>query len=82
MNKFSTEDKSSKHMKKMKPDVYTPNKYLICDWVDRDKYLIKYRLLKFCVGHGMTVEKIREIKSFRQNNWLKKCFNFKTKKRN
>ena len=34
-------------MKKIKPKNYTKSKKLICDWTDKKKYLIQYRLLKF-----------------------------------
>ena len=34
-------------MKKIKPDTYTQTKKLICDWSDKKKYLVHYRMLKF-----------------------------------
>ena len=39
-------------------------------------------MLKFCVRHGMVVEKIHEIISSKQSKWLEKCLNFNTQKRN
>ena len=39
-------------------------------------------MLKFYVRHGMVVDKIHEIISFKQSNWLEKYINFKTQKRN
>ena len=39
-------------------------------------------MLEFNVRHGMVVEKIREILSFKQSKWLEKLFSFKTQKRN
>ena len=41
-----------------------------------------YRMLKFYVSHGMVVDKIHEIISFKQSNWLEKCIIFKKQKRN
>ena len=38
-------------------------------------------MLKFFVRHGMVVEKIHEIKSFKQNKWLENYINFFTQKR-
>ena len=54
-------------MKKIKPKNYTKSKKLISDWTDKTKYLIHYRMLKFYVRHGMVVEKIHEIISFKQS---------------
>ena len=39
-------------------------------------------MLKFYVRHGMVVDKIHEIISFKQSNWLEKYKNFNTEKRN
>ena len=69
-------------MKKIKPDTYTQIKKLICDWSDKKNYLIHYRMLKFYVRHGMVVDKVHEIISFKQSEWLEKNINFNTQKRN
>ena len=69
-------------MKKIKPKNYTKSKKLICDWTDKKKYLIHYRMLKCYVRHGMVVEKIHEIISFKQSRWLEKYISFNTQKRN
>ena len=39
-------------------------------------------MLKFYVRHGMVVDKIHEIISFKQSKWLEKYINFNTQKRN
>ena len=39
-------------------------------------------MLKFFVRHGMVVEKVHEIISFKQSKWLEKYINFNTQKRN
>ena len=39
-------------------------------------------MLKFCVRHGMIVEKIHEIISFKQSRWLEGYISFNTQKRN
>ena len=39
-------------------------------------------MLKFYVRHGMVVEKIHEITSFKRSKWLEKYINFNTQKRN
>ena len=52
-------------MNSIKPENFTKSKKLICDWTDKKKYLIYYRMLKIYVGHGMIVEKIHEIISFK-----------------
>ena len=44
--------------------------------------MIHYRMLKFYVKHGMIVDKIHEVISFKQSKWLEKYINFNTQKRN
>ena len=79
-NKFSPQDKFTNYMNEIKPDSYTQCKKLICDWTDKKNYLIHYRMLKFYVRHGMIVEKVHEIISFKQSKWLEKYISFNTKK--
>ena len=69
-------------MKEIKPDTYIQTKKLICDWSDRKNYLIHHRMLKFYVRHGMIVDKVHNIISFKQSKWLEKYINFYTQKRN
>ena len=69
-------------MNKIKPKNYTQSKKLICHWTDKKKYLTQYRMLKFYVRHGMVVEKVHEINSFKQSKWLGKYISFTTQKRN
>ena len=69
-------------MKQIKPENYAKSNKLICDWTDKKRYLVHYRMLKFYVRHGMVVDKIHEIISFKQSNWLEKYINFNTQKRN
>ena len=71
-NKKINPDKYNDYMNKIKPKNYTKSKKLICDWTDKKKYLLPYRMLKFYVRHGMIVEKIHEIISFKQSRWLEK----------
>ena len=59
-------------MNKIKPKNYTKSKKIICDWTDKKKYLILYRMFKFYVRHGIVVEKIHEINSFKQSKWLER----------
>ena len=68
-NKKINPNKYNDYMNKIKPKNYTKSKKLICDWTDKKKYLIHYRMLKFYVRHGMIVEKIHEILSFKQSKW-------------
>ena len=75
-------DKYNAYMKKIKPKNYTKSEKLICDWSDKKKYLIHYRMLKFYVRHGMIVEKVHEIISFKQSEWLESYISFITQKRN
>ena len=70
------------HMNKMKPNTCKQSKKLICDWTDEKNYLVQYRMLNFYVRHGMVVDKVHEIFSFKPSKCLGKCMNFKTQKRN
>ena len=81
-NKKINPDNFNDYMKEIKPDNYTSTKKLICDWSDKKNYLIHYRMLKFYIRHGMLVDKIHNIISFRQSRWLEKYINFNTQKRN
>ena len=81
-NKKLNPNKYNEYMKSIKPENYTKSKKLICDWSDKKKYLIHYRVLKFFVRHGMIVEKIHEIISFKQSRWLEGYISFNTQKRN
>ena len=75
-------DNFSDYMKEIKLDTYTQTSKLICDWSDKKKYLVHYRMLKFYVRHGMIVDKIHNIISFKQSRWLEKYISFNTQKRN
>ena len=57
-------------------------KKLLYDWSDKKNFLIPYRMLKFCVRHGMEVEKVHSVISFKQSKWLEKYKSFSTQKRN
>ena len=54
---------------------------MIYDWSDKKNYLIHYRMLKFYVRHGMKVEKVQNVNSFKQSKWLEKYISFITQKR-
>ena len=80
--KIIPKEKYNDHVNKIKHKIYTKSKKLICDWTDEKKYLIHHRMLKFYVRHGMIVEKVHEIISFKQSKWLEKYISFNTQKRN
>ena len=82
VNKKINPDKFSDYMKETKPDTYIQTKKLICDWSDKKNYLVHYRMLKFYVRHGMIVDKVHNIISFKQSRWLEKYINFNTQRRN
>ena len=78
-NRKINPNKFNDYMNNIKPKNYTKSKKLICDWTDKKKYLIHYRMLNFFVRHGIIVEKIHEIISFKQSRWLEKNVSFKHK---
>ena len=53
-----------------------------CDWTDKKKYLIHYRMSKFFVRHGLVIDFVHGTKSFEQRKWLEKYKIFRTQKRN
>ena len=82
MNKKINPDTFNDYMEEIKPDNYTSTKKLICDWSDKKNYLVHYRMLKFYIKHGMIIDKVHNIISFKQSKWLEKYINFNTQKRN
>ena len=81
MNKKINPDNFNDYMNEIKPDTYIQTKKLICDWSDKKNYLVHYRMLKFYLRHGMIVDKVHNIISFKQCNWLEKYMNINTQKR-
>ena len=67
VNKNINPDNFNGYMKEIKPDTYIQTKKLICHWSDKKNYLIHYRMLKFFIRHGMIVDKVHDIISFRQS---------------
>ena len=81
-NKFSPTDNFTDHMDLNKPESYDKCRKLICDWTDKQKYFVHYRLLKFYVKHGIEIMKVHEVISFKQKKWLQKYIDYNTQKRN
>ena len=79
-NKSFHKDKYNDYMKTIKPKNYTKPKKLIYDWTDKKNYLVHYRMLKFYVRHGMLVDKIQEIISLKQSEWLEFYISSNTQK--
>ena len=82
VNKKINPDKFNEYMKEIKPDTFIQTKKLICDWSDKKNYLVHYRMLKFYIRHGMIVDRVHNIISFKQSRWPEKYINFNTQKRN
>ena len=55
---------------------------MICDCPDKKNYLVHYRMLKFCIRHGMELLKVHNVISFKQSKWLEKYISFNTQKSN
>ena len=82
VNRKFNPDNFNDYMKEIKPDTYIQTSKLICDWSDKKNYLVHYRMLIFYIRHGMIVDKVHNIISFKQNRWLEKYISFNTQKRN
>ena len=54
-------------MNKTKPENYVSKKKLICDWTDKKKYLVHYRMLKFYLRHEMIVIHLNFVKLIHLN---------------
>ena len=67
MNRKVNPDTFDDYMKEIKRDNYTSTKKLICDFTDKKNCLIHYRMLKFYIRHGMIIDKVHDIISFRQS---------------
>ena len=78
-NKSISKDDINIYMKEIKPENYISHDKLICDWTDKKKCQIHYRIFNFYVRHGMVSDKTHEIVSFEQSKWLEKYINFNNK---
>ena len=76
VNNTINPDDFSDYMKEIKLSTYTETRKLFCDYTYKRYHLIHYRMLKFFIRHGLIVDKIHEIISFKQNKWLEKKINF------
>ena len=79
---ISPQDKFTDSLRKWKPNTYTRNRKLICDWTDKKNILIHFRMLNFWRRPGMVLDKTHEMIYFKQNKWLKNYIGFNTQKRN
>ena len=66
----------------IKPETNSQYKKLICDWSDKMKFWVHFRMLAFYVGHGMIFDKVHEVTPFKQSKWLVKFISFNTIKKN
>ena len=57
-------------MNQSKPHTYKQNKKVIRDWTDKKHYLVHYRMLKIYVRHGLVIDEIHEIFSFKHSERL------------
>ena len=69
-------------MRSIKPKNNVSHSKLVCDWTDKKRCLVHYRLLKIYVRLGMVIEEVHEVISFKQSKWLEKYIIFITQKRN
>ena len=72
----------NKYVKEIKPYTNTQTKKLICDRPDKKNYLINNTMLKIYIRHGMVVDKVHTVISFKQSKWLEKHLSFNSQRRN
>jgi hypothetical protein len=66
-----TEDMLSPYALSFDGRLPRPTKKLVPNLMDKTKYVVHYRNLKFYVAHGLVVTKIHRVLAFRQEAWLK-----------
>ena len=54
---------------------------LIPNLMDKEKYVLHYRILQLYLSLGLKLKKIHRALKFSQSNWLEKCISFNTKMR-
>ena len=69
VNKKINPDNFNDYMKEIRSDTYVKFSKLICDWSDKKNSLVHYRMLNFYIRHGMIVDKVHDIISFKQSKW-------------
>ena len=69
------------YMSENKPDGFTQNRKLICDWSDKKNYLSHYNMLEFYIKHGMIIDKVHEIISYKQSKRFGKCIDFNSEEK-
>ena len=71
-NKKINPDSFADYMKEIKSHTFTQTKKLISDWSDKKNDLVHYVMLKFYVRHGMEVENVHTVISFKQSKLSEK----------
>ena len=69
-------------MNEFKPTYFTQNVKLSYDWIDKNSYLIHFKMLKVHAKQGIIVDKFHEIMSLKQNKWLEIYISSNTKEGN
>ena len=59
-------------MKTNKPEKYKPTEKLIMDQINKQRYFLHYRDLKFYKRHGIKILNVHTIYKFKQSPWLAK----------
>ena len=80
-----TPDMLSSHsknlLKKLGKKPVKKNIKLVPNLMNKRKYVVHYRNLKFYIQHGMKLKKIHRVIEFKQARWLAPYINFNTEKR-
>ena len=64
-------------LKRMKIDKY---KKLVCNLLNKKKYVVHIKLLKQALNHGLKLKKVHRIIEFNQKAWLKPYIEYSIKK--
>ena len=65
------------------PETKNVNKVekLTCSIEDKEKYVMRIRVLKQALNHGLVLKKVHKVTQFNREDWLKPCIDINTKLR-
>ena len=75
-NKILPHSKFNDFMIKMKSKTYTRFRTILCVWIDKNRCLVHYRMVKIYDKHGVVIEKVLEVISLKQSKWLEESVIF------
>ena len=63
------------------PEKYKPTENLIMDQLNKQRYFLHYRDLKFYIRHGIRILNVHTVYKIKQSPWLAKYIKYNTEQR-